>query len=158
MLLLLLIEYFINRYSSSFHVQEYSIDSIAEIQNYINASLMTKYENGSIIIDTLNVGIKHLGKATFLTQTRTNTNVQLWKLILLSCQHFSLSPTKLFRRNYFNNLWTIYLGWSISSSQPRNAMHEARAQLRQSLQALVRYQLPFMQWIKYLARDRMTYC
>lgn len=66
-MLLPLIEYFINRYSSTFHVQEYSINSVAEIKTFINAALMTKYENGSVIIETLYVAIKHIGKVAFLT-------------------------------------------------------------------------------------------
>ncbi|CAK6964668.1 adhesion G-protein coupled receptor G4 [Scomber scombrus] len=56
-------------YDSSFHVQEYKINSIEEIKNYINASLMTKYENGSIIIETLNVGIKHLALQNCFEET-----------------------------------------------------------------------------------------
>lgn len=81
-LLLLLIEYFFNRYDSSFHVQEYGINSAAEIKILIKASLMAKYENASIIIETLNVGIKHLGKTAFLTKKYVYTvEINLVKML-----------------------------------------------------------------------------
>ncbi|XP_067455735.1 adhesion G-protein coupled receptor G6 [Thunnus thynnus] len=57
------------QYHCTFHVQEHSINSIAEIKTFINATLMTKYENGSIIIETLDVAIKHIVPENCLEET-----------------------------------------------------------------------------------------
>lgn len=70
MLLLPLIVSFISRYYSTFHVQEYSMNSVAEIKTFINAALTSKYENDSISIQTMDVVIKHIGELDFLMQIK----------------------------------------------------------------------------------------
>lgn len=42
------------------------MNSVAEIQTFINAALTSKYENDSITIQTMDVAIKHIGKLDFL--------------------------------------------------------------------------------------------
>lgn len=64
--MLLLIVCFISRYFCTFHVQEYSMNSVAEMTTVINAALTSKYENGSISIQSRDVVIKHLGKMRFM--------------------------------------------------------------------------------------------
>ena len=59
---------FILRYYCTFHVQEYNINSVAEIKSVINAALLSKYENDSIVIQPIDVAIKHIGKLDVLTQ------------------------------------------------------------------------------------------
>ncbi|KAM9849666.1 adhesion G-protein coupled receptor G6 [Aulostomus maculatus] len=53
-------KYFINRYTCTFHVQEYKIHSVTEVTTLIRAALTSKYENGSIVIETTEVDIKHI--------------------------------------------------------------------------------------------------
>ena len=69
-LILLLLLCFIRRYYCTFHVQEYNINSVAEIESFINATLTSKYENGSVIIQTLTLAIRHIGEIDFLTQIK----------------------------------------------------------------------------------------
>ncbi|XP_071314384.1 adhesion G-protein coupled receptor G6 [Trachinotus anak] len=48
------------QYYCTFHIQEYNINSVAEILTFIQAALTSKYENGSIIIQATNVTVKHI--------------------------------------------------------------------------------------------------
>lgn len=59
--MLLLIVYFSTRYLCMFHVKEYNKSTVAETSIIIHNALMSKYENNSVTIQTLNVTIKHIG-------------------------------------------------------------------------------------------------
>lgn len=68
MLSLPLTVFFIIRYYCAFHVQEYTLNSVAETKTLINAALTSKFKNDSITIETMDVVIKHIGKLDSLTQ------------------------------------------------------------------------------------------
>lgn len=59
--MLLRIVYFITRYLCNFHVQEYNEYTVAETSAIIHDALMSKYENSSVTIQTLDITIKHIG-------------------------------------------------------------------------------------------------
>lgn len=48
------------------------MNSVAEIITFINAALTSKYENGSITIQTMVVVIKQIGEMDFLTKIKKN--------------------------------------------------------------------------------------
>ncbi|XP_028271747.1 adhesion G-protein coupled receptor G4 isoform X2 [Parambassis ranga] len=48
------------QYYCIFHVQEYNIYSVSETENLINAALMSKYEDGSTVIQTIQLRLKHI--------------------------------------------------------------------------------------------------
>ncbi|XP_049899008.1 adhesion G-protein coupled receptor G4 isoform X2 [Epinephelus moara] len=56
-------------YYCTFHVQEYNKNSVADSKAFINAALTTKYDNGSIVIQTTDVVIKHILPANCLEET-----------------------------------------------------------------------------------------
>lgn len=116
----------IRRYYCTFHVQEYSKNSAAEIKTFIYAALMSEYKNGSITVKTMDVAIKHISKLALLTQIKGEKDMFSYGIQFGNMYVFFFSATKLFRRNYSNNIWTIYLAWSISTSQPRNGMQKAK--------------------------------
>ncbi|XP_038556127.1 adhesion G-protein coupled receptor G2 isoform X2 [Micropterus salmoides] len=57
------------QYYCTFHVQEYSMNSVAEIASFIEAALTSKYENNSITIKTMDVAIKHIVPENCLEET-----------------------------------------------------------------------------------------
>ncbi|TDH07474.1 hypothetical protein EPR50_G00106460 [Perca flavescens] len=57
------------KYYCTFHVQEYNTNSVAEIKAVINAALLSKYENDSIVIQPIDVAIKHIEPANCLEET-----------------------------------------------------------------------------------------
>ncbi|KAE8285729.1 Adhesion G-protein coupled receptor G4 [Larimichthys crocea] len=57
------------QYYCTFHVQEYSKNSAAEIKTFIYAALMSEYENGSITVKTMDVAIKHIRPQNCLEET-----------------------------------------------------------------------------------------
>ncbi|XP_044061882.1 adhesion G-protein coupled receptor G4 isoform X2 [Siniperca chuatsi] len=57
------------QYYCTFHVQEYNMNSVAEIETFINAALTSIYENDSIIIQTVDVAIKHIVPENCLEET-----------------------------------------------------------------------------------------
>lgn len=68
------------------------MNSVAEIQTFINAALTSKYENDSIAIQSMDVAIKRIGMLDFLKQIKRERCVQLWNttwqrvFILFQCQ------------------------------------------------------------------------
>lgn len=46
------------------------MNSVAEIITFINAALTSKYENGSITIQSMVVAIKQIGEMDFLTKIK----------------------------------------------------------------------------------------
>ncbi|XP_032384533.1 adhesion G-protein coupled receptor G4 [Etheostoma spectabile] len=59
----------LKKYYSTFHIQEYNINSVAETKAIINAALLSKYENDSIVIQPMNVAIKHIEPENCLEET-----------------------------------------------------------------------------------------
>ncbi|XP_039976498.1 adhesion G-protein coupled receptor G2 [Xiphias gladius] len=57
------------QYYCIFHVQEYNIISLEEMIAFIDAALTSKYENGSIIIQAIDVAIKHIVPENCLEET-----------------------------------------------------------------------------------------
>ncbi|XP_023277381.1 adhesion G-protein coupled receptor G4-like isoform X1 [Seriola lalandi dorsalis] len=67
------------QYYCSFHIQEYNINSVAEMIIFINASLTSKYENGSIVIQAMDVSIKQIMPGNCLEETTSTIyGVYIW--------------------------------------------------------------------------------
>ncbi|XP_042348822.1 adhesion G-protein coupled receptor G6 [Plectropomus leopardus] len=67
------------QYFCTFHVQEQNMFSVAEVKTFINAALTSKYDDGSVIIQTTNVAIKHIMPANCLEDiTSTIYGVYIW--------------------------------------------------------------------------------
>ncbi|XP_034454866.1 adhesion G-protein coupled receptor G4 [Hippoglossus hippoglossus] len=58
------------QYYGAFHVQEYKINCVAEIITFINSALTSKHENGSVIIEAVDVAIKQILPENCLEETR----------------------------------------------------------------------------------------
>ncbi|KAL6117451.1 adgrg4 [Pungitius sinensis] len=57
------------QYNCTFHVQDYSQNSLAEIETFVTAALTSGYETDSIVIQTMDVAIKHIVPANCLEET-----------------------------------------------------------------------------------------
>ncbi|XP_062249160.1 adhesion G-protein coupled receptor G4 isoform X1 [Platichthys flesus] len=57
-------------YYCAFHVQEYKKNSVAEIITFINSALTSKHQNGSIIIEAVDLAIKQILPENCLEETR----------------------------------------------------------------------------------------
>ncbi|KAK9518261.1 hypothetical protein VZT92_023572 [Zoarces viviparus] len=57
------------QYYCTFHVQEYNMNSVADILTLINATLTSGYKNDSITIQTMDLAIKHIVPANCLEET-----------------------------------------------------------------------------------------
>nr|XP_046262818.1 adhesion G-protein coupled receptor G4 isoform X3 [Scatophagus argus] len=58
-----------HRYYCTFHVQEYNMNSVAEIKTFIHAALTSKYQNNSLTVHTMDVAIKHIVPENCLEET-----------------------------------------------------------------------------------------
>lgn len=61
LLLLQVTARFLRRYYCNFHVQEYKMSNVTEIQTLINAALTSNHENDSIAVQPTDLVIKHIG-------------------------------------------------------------------------------------------------
>ncbi|KAI9514626.1 hypothetical protein NQZ68_031513 [Dissostichus eleginoides] len=69
----------VGRYDCTFNVQEYNINSVAEIIAFIHVALTAKYLNNSIIIQTTEVAVKHIVLANCLEEnTSTIYGEYIW--------------------------------------------------------------------------------
>ncbi|XP_035506328.2 adhesion G-protein coupled receptor G4 isoform X1 [Scophthalmus maximus] len=57
------------QYYCTFHVQEYNMNCVAEIITSIRTALTSKYENGSVVIEALDVAIKQILPKNCLEET-----------------------------------------------------------------------------------------
>ncbi|XP_056295587.1 adhesion G-protein coupled receptor G4 isoform X2 [Pseudoliparis swirei] len=67
------------QYYCAFHVQEFNKNTVADIFTHINAALKPGFRNGTIIIETLNMSIKHIVPANCLEETTSTIyGVYIW--------------------------------------------------------------------------------
>lgn len=126
------IVYFITRYLCGFHVQEYNEYTVAETSAIIHDALMSKDENSTVTIQISDIAIKHIGN-------RQSSRISNWYIIKNASRCYALfffRALELCRGHNLHNLWQLYLARSISTSQPRNGLHQAT--IWESLQTLVR--------------------
>lgn len=74
-LLCRLIVFLLCRYYCTFHVQEYSQNSLAESKTFITAALTSGYETDSFAIQTIGVAIKHIGKLAWRVRSKESCEI-----------------------------------------------------------------------------------